>query len=188
MLDDSRDITRILVAHREGVEGAVDRLVSLVYDDLRRIARHQLRIRSGQSLDTTALVHELYLRLVDQSRVSWADRQHFFAVAARAMRQILVDHARSRCRQKRGGGAPFVELDEERVGVQHSAEAILAIHQALDKLAEHDPRLEQVVELRFFAGLSEAETAEALSLSTRTVRRDWSRAIAWLRVMMEPAT
>ena len=166
----------------------MDRLVTLVYDDLRRIARQQLRARSGQTLDTTALVHELYLKLVDQSRASWQDRQHFFAVSDRAMRQILVDHARSRCRQKRGGGALVVGLDEPRVGVESSAEHILAIHQALEKLAEHDRRLTQVVELRFFAGFSETETADALSLSTRTVRRDWSRAIGWLRVMLEPAT
>jgi RNA polymerase sigma factor (TIGR02999 family) len=177
-------ITDLLAAHRDGDAEALSRLVPIVYEDLRKIARRQLRgARPGQTLDTTALVHEAYLRLVDQTRTPWNDRAHFFAVAARAMRHILVDYARNRSAAKRGGGIPPLPLDEGREGAASAvdAETLLAIDRALETLSKLDPRLPQVVECRFFAGLTEDETAEALGVSLRTVQRDWMRARAWLR-------
>jgi RNA polymerase sigma-70 factor (ECF subfamily) len=175
-------ITELLRAYGRGESDAFGRLVPLVYGDLRRLARAQLRrLHPGHSLDTTGLVHEAYLKLVDQSRVSWNDRGHFFAVSATAMRQILVDHARHRARLKRGGEAPHTALDDAQAAVAADAERLLQIDLALDKLAAVDERLVRVFECRYFGGLSEAETAEALSMSLRTVQRDWLKAKAWLR-------
>lgn len=184
----SRDsVTEMLVAHREGVPGAFDRLVELVYPELRRVARQQLKRGrpDGPVLDTTALVHETYLKLVDQTRMQARDRGHFLAIAARAMRQVIVDHARARQSEKRGAGAPHVPLDGREVAVQAHAEHLLAVNHALDRLASEDVRLLQVVECRFFGGYSEAETASALNVSARTVERDWLRAKAWLREVLE---
>lgn len=176
------DITALLVAHRDGRTGALERLVPLVYDDLRRVARAQLRrVRAGESLNTTGLVHEAYLRLVDQSRATYHDRGHFFAVCAVAMRQILVDYARRRGRQKRGGDQVLVPLDDAADPLVHQAEQLLDIDAALRKLAQHDERLARVVECRFFGGLNENETAEALGISVRTAQREWFKARAWLR-------
>jgi RNA polymerase sigma factor (TIGR02999 family) len=176
------DITELLLAHGGGDAAALGRLVPLVYDDLRRIARGQLRRRRpGDTLDTTGLVHEAYLKLVDQSRIEARNRHHFLAVAARAMRQVIVDHARMRQASKRGAGAGHVPLDDHHLAVEREAEHVLAINAALDRLATIDPRLLQVVECRFFAGYSEQETADALDVSARTVERDWVRAKAWLR-------
>ena len=153
-----------------------------MYEDLRRIARRQLgRLRPGYTINSTGLVHEAYLKMVDQSRASWQDRSHFFAVSARAMRQILVDHARRRGRLKRGGDRKATSLDDAMAPVVADAERILLIHDALDRLTTVDPRLTQVVECRFFAGYSEDETADALDVSARTVERDWLRAKVWLR-------
>lgn len=178
----THDVTELLLAHGRGDAAAFDRLVGLVYDDLRRLARAQLRrVPAGQTLDTTALVHEAYLKLVDQTRAHWHDRGHFLAVSATAMRQILIDYARSRVRQKRGGGAEHAVLDEARVAATGEAEHMLELDLALKKLAEVDPRLVRVVECRYFAGFSEQETAEALGVSLRTAQRDWLRAKAWLR-------
>lgn len=183
---DDRDVTDALLAHRDGAPGAFDRLVGLVYEDLRRIARRQLgRLRPGRTLNSTGLVHEAYLKMVDQSRVSWQDRSHFFAIAARAMRQILVDHARRRGRQKRGGDPKPTTFDENMTAVSDDAERILVMHDALERLSALDPRLTHVVECRFFAGYSEEETAEVLGVSARTVRRDWTRARAWLTELMQ---
>jgi RNA polymerase sigma-70 factor, ECF subfamily len=185
MTERPRDVTELLQAHGRGEAGVFDRLVPLVYDDLRRAARQQLRRRAGLvSLDTTALVHEAYLRLVDQSRATWQSRGHFLAVSAIAMRQILVDHARARTRQKRGGDAPHEVLDERLTAVQQEAEQLLILNDALDRLALEDPRLVRIVECRYFAGLSEDETAEALDVSVRTVQRDWLKARTWLRQYM----
>jgi RNA polymerase sigma factor (TIGR02999 family) len=181
-----QDVTEALVAHRQGEPGAFDRLVALVYDDLRRIAHRQLgRLRPGRTVNSTALVHEAYLKMVDQSRVSWQDRSHFFAIAASAMRQILVDHARRRGRQKRGGGLRPATLDNHVGAVEADAERILLVHDALERLAAVDPRLARIAECRYFAGYSEEETAGILSVSPRTVRRDWTRARAWLLELME---
>jgi RNA polymerase sigma factor (TIGR02999 family) len=182
---EDQDVTDALLAHRHGEAGAFDRLVALVYDDLRRIAHRQLgRWRPGDTVNSTALVHEAYLKMVDQSRVSWQDRSHFFGIAASAMRQILVDHARHRGRQKRGGNAPPATFDEDLASVEADAERILLIHDALDRLAGVDLRLTRVAECRFFAGYSEEETAGILGVSPRTVRRDWTRARAWLLELM----
>jgi RNA polymerase sigma factor (TIGR02999 family) len=189
MAEGPRDVTELLQAHGRGEAGVFDRLVPLVYDDLRRAARQQLRRRAGLvSLDTTALVHEAYLRLVDQSRAVWQSRGHFLAVSAIAMRQILVDHARARTRQKRGGESPHEALDERTAAVQHEAEQLLILNDALERLAAEDARLVRVVECRYFAGLSEEETAEALGVSARTVQRDWLKARVWLRRYMGGGT
>lgn len=183
-----QDVTELLQSHGRGEPGVFERLVPLVYDDLRRVARAQLRRKGGAlSLDTTGLVHEAYLRLVDQTRASWQDRGHFLAVSALAMRQILVDHARARTRQKRGGTAHHEPLDEGMAAVQQDAESMLALDEALEALALHDPRLVRVVECRYFAGYSEQETADALGVSLRTAQRDWLKARAWLRQHFAPA-
>ncbi len=180
------DITELLIAHGGGAKGALSELVPLVYNDLRRIARGQMRgQRRGASLDTGALVHEAYVKLVDQQKAGWNDRRHFFAVAAMAMRQIVVDHARRRSRQKRGGGEAAVTLDDPMDPAGRSLEDVLALDQALERLSEMDPRLVRVVECRYFAGLSEQETAEALDVSVRTVQREWFKARAWLRSQLE---
>lgn len=178
----SEEITELLLAYGDGDAEAFQRLVPLVYQDLRSIARRQLaRGRPGSTLDTTALVHETYLKLVDRSRVSVTDRAHFFALAARAMRQVIVDYARQRRAAKRGGGKSPVTLDRVQVPVGEQAEAMVAIDQALDRLTALNERLTRVFECRFFVGLSEQETADALDLSLRTVQRDWMKSKAWLR-------
>jgi RNA polymerase sigma factor (TIGR02999 family) len=177
------DITQLLIAHGAGDVRALDQLVPLVYDDLRRLARVQLRRRSGgETLNTGGLVNEAYLRLVDQSKATWRDRGHFFAVCAIAMRQIVVDHARRRSRLKRGGDQGMVPLDEARDrAADADAVRVLEIDLALAKLAENDRRLAAVVECRYFAGLTEEETALALGVSVRTAQREWLKARAWLR-------
>jgi RNA polymerase sigma factor (TIGR02999 family) len=170
-----------LQAHGAGDPDAVNRLVPLLYQDLRRIARIQLRRRAGQdSLDTGGLVHEAYLRLVDQSRAEWRNRGHFLAVASIAMRQIAVDHVRRRLRVKRGGAESPVPLDSAQAA-PGDWPRILAVDLALQKLQQVDERLARVVECRFFGGLSEEETAEALGVSLRTAQREWFKARAWLR-------
>ena len=185
MSERKNDITRLLIAHGEGQEGAFDQLMPMVYDDLHRIARRQLRRgRRGETLNTTGLVHEVYLKMVDQARVSWQDRSHFFAISARAMRQIIIDYARQRLAAKRGGGQAHTGLDENRVAIEARADWLVALDQTLGRLAEIDERLARVVECRFFAGLTEDETAEALSVSVRTVQRDWKRARGWLKEEM----
>ena len=185
---DNNAVTDALLAHRRGTPGAFDRLVTLLYEDLRQIAHRQLgRLRPGRTINSTGLVHEAYVKMVDQSRVSWQDRSHFFGIAARAMRQILVDHARRRGRLKRGGDPKPTSLDEGMTPVAADAERILLMHDALDRLAALDPRLAQVVECRLFAGYTEEETAEILDVSPRTVRRDWSRGRAWLLELMQRA-
>lgn len=176
------DVTQLLLAYGQGDRQAFDRLFPLVYDDLRRIARRHLRRgRPGQTLDTTGLVHEVYLKMVDPSRVDWQNRAHFLAVSARAMRQVIIGYARRRNADKRGGGAVAVTLDEGQIAIDEQAEGLLALDQALSRLAQRNERLARVIECRFFAGLSEEETAEALGVSLRTAQRDWLRARAWLR-------
>ena len=175
------DLTRLLLAWRDGEPGAIDRLAPLVYDELRRQARLQLRgERAGHTLQPTALVHEAFLRLVGQSRAQWQNREQFFAVASRAMRRVLVDHARARMAAKRGDGQTFVVLDEARAASAPPGVDVLALDQALDRLAAIDPRQARVVELRYFGGLTAPETAAALDVSLATVNRDWTMARAWL--------
>jgi RNA polymerase sigma-70 factor, ECF subfamily len=174
------NLTGLLVEWREGDQAALDRLMPLVYDQLRRIAhRYVQRERNGHTLQTSALVNEAYLRLADQ-KVLWQNRAHFFAVTARVMRHILIDHARRRRYAKHGGEAQQVPIDEAAVMSLDRAAELIALEEALDELAELDQRKSRVVELRYFGGLSLEETAEALNISLMTVRRDWRAAKAWL--------
>jgi RNA polymerase sigma factor (TIGR02999 family) len=173
------DITQLLAAARLGDRAAVDRLFELVYDELRQIARRQLG-RGGETLRTTALVHEAYLKMAQGQGATPQDRTHFFATAARAMRQILVDHARRRQAQKRGAGVRPAFLDEERIGFGARQEEILAVDAALSRLELLDARLGRLVELRFYAGLSVEEAAATLEISPRTIKRDWRKARAFL--------
>lgn len=175
------DVTRLLQAWAAGDEGALEQLMPLVYDELHRLARRYMAAEQpGQTLQTTALVHEVYLRLVDVNNVNWQDRTHFYALCARLMRRILVDFARSRTYQKRGGGASHVELDEAVTISAVIGSELLAVDDALKQLAALDSRKSQVVELRFFGGLTVEETALALQVSPETVMRDWRLAKAWL--------
>jgi RNA polymerase sigma-70 factor, ECF subfamily len=174
-------VTRLLEALRDGDAAAFDRLIPLVYDELRRVAQRQLRRQSpGHTLNTTALVHEAYLKLVDQTCVPWADRTHFLAVAARAMRQVLINHAQMHATAKRGGGWRRIPFDEGVLPVEEQAEMILGVDEALTRLAALDERLGRVVEYRFFGGMTEEEAATALGVSARTLRRDWLKARLWL--------
>lgn len=176
------DITGQLLAWRAGDARAPDRLFPLVYDELRRIAHHQLgREREGHTLDTPALVHETYLRLADQTRVEWADRSHFFAVATEAMRRILVDYARRYRTEKRGRAPRRVSLTDDMLVTEQRADTLMALDEALGRLAEVDDRLRRVVECRFFGGLTDQETADVLGITARTVRRDWTKAKGWLQ-------
>ncbi|MEZ4416569.1 MAG: sigma-70 family RNA polymerase sigma factor [Gemmatimonadota bacterium] len=175
------EITRILERVRDGDAQARDELFQLVYDELHRRAHFQLRQNpSSPTVHTTVLVHEAYLKLAGGSGMAFEDRGHLYRVAGRAMRQILLDQARRRLAQKRGGGARPVDLDAVQVGVDEDAPRLVALDEALSRLQGHNPRLSQVVELRFFAGLSVEETAEALGCSERTVKRDWRLARAFL--------
>jgi len=175
------DITESLLALREGDKEALNRLMPLVYERLRAMAHARLAGQNpGASLNTTELVHEAYLRLVDQSRAEWNDRAHFFAVAATAMRQIIVDRARRRGAGKRGGGVRPAILEDAALGVEARTEEILALDQALTQLSTLSTRMVKMVELRFFAGLSIEETAEVLGLDSRTLNRDWRAARALL--------
>jgi RNA polymerase sigma factor (TIGR02999 family) len=170
---------RALVARNEN---NAHRLMPVVYEELRRIARRQLvALQPGHTLTTTGLVHEAYLKLSGRDGFAWRDRGHFFATAARAMRHILIDFAKSRRREKRGGGQPHLTFDETRLAVAHDAERLLLLDDALERLAHEEARLARVVECRFFGGLSDGETALALGVSERTVQRDWMRARSWLR-------
>jgi RNA polymerase sigma-70 factor, ECF subfamily len=176
------DVTQLLLDWSKGNKEALDKLVPLVYDELRRIAsRYMAKERRGHTLQTTALVNEAYVRLIDQKSVQWQNRAHFFAIASQLMRRIVVDHARNHARAKRGGGVQKVSLDEAAVVSREVASDLIALDEALTRLAAIDPRRSQVVELRFFGGLSVDETAEVLKISTVTVMRDWSMAKAWLK-------
>ena len=181
----------VLAALQQGSPEALDRLVPLLYDELRVIAhRHLSRVRQGNEGDgtlvTTALVNEAYLKLVDQDRASWTDRVHFLAIAAVAMRHILIDRARARATQKRGDGVPAIAYDEIEQELEDSASSahLLEIDDALNRLSQVEPRLSRVVELRFYGGLTDAEIAEALQMTTRTVQRDWVKARSLLRLAL----
>jgi RNA polymerase sigma factor (TIGR02999 family) len=183
-----REVTRLLAAWSQGDPLALEKLTQLVYEELRRLAhRYMAQQRGDHTLQTTALVHEAYLRLAGQGEPHYQNRAHFLAVAARAMRQILVDHARSALRQKRGAGAERVELDEAAWVSAAPTREILDLNEALEKLATLDARKAQVVELRYFGGLKQEEIAEALNVSEVTVRRDWTFSRAWLYAELRKA-
>ena len=182
------NVTKLLVAWGNGDEAARDELVPLVYDELHRLAhRYMNRERPGHTLQTSALVNEAFVRLIDQKGVHWQNRAHFFGIAAQMMRRILVDYARSRHYAKRGGSARQVSLNEAMTVTEERTAEVLALDDALKGLAEFDPRKSQIVQLRFFGGLSIEETAEVLKVSPGTVMRDWTLAKAWLRKQMVSA-
>ncbi len=174
--------THCLQALSQGDDSAAAQLMPLVYNELRQIAEQHLRHeRPNHTLQPTALVHEAFLKLVDQTQVKWQGRAHFLAVCAQAMRRILVDHARGKAREKRSGGRQRIELNEELMISSERSEDLLALDAALDKLAEMDTRHAAIVEMRFFGGMTEEEIAERLQISDRTVRREWTMVRAWLR-------
>jgi len=174
-------ITELLAEWREGNQSALDELYPLVYDELHRLARRYMsRERKGHTLQTTALINEAYVRMVDQKNVNWANRSHFFAISAQIMRRILIDHARRNAYAKRGGGAQQVSLEEVAALVPEQGRELMRLDEALKSLAERDPRRSQVVELRYFGGLNNEEIAGVLQVSENTVTRDWNMARAWL--------
>lgn len=176
-----QEITQLLLGWSQGDQVALDQLIPLVYPELRKLARRYMRRESPEhTLQTSALINEAYLRLVDQQSVEWQDRAHFFAMAAQVMRHILIDHARSHLSAKRGAGAPHVPLDEVSVIRQERAMELVALDDALTSLTKIDERKSKIVEMRFFGGLSVEETAESLDLSPVTVMREWRAAKAWL--------
>jgi RNA polymerase sigma factor (TIGR02999 family) len=182
----SHSITHLLNEWSDGDRRALDKLTPLVYEELRhQAARYLRRERPGHTLQTTALIHEAYLRLIDAKDVHWQSRTHFFAIAANIMRRILVEHARRRAADKRGGSQLRVQLDEKLAVADAGDVDLLAIDEALDTLAAIDPQQARVVELRFFSGLNVEETATVLGVSPKTVKRDWSVARAWLRREIE---
>jgi RNA polymerase sigma factor (TIGR02999 family) len=181
MTPSPQDVTQLLLDWSIGNQAALDKLAPLVYEELHRLAhQHMNRERRDHTLQTSALVNEAYLRLINQRDVQWQNRAHFFSIASRLMRRILVDHARAHHYAKRGGGAIHVSLDEAAVVSQERAAELVSLDEALTSLAAIDQRKSQVVELRFFGGMSVDETAEALGVSPITVKRDWSTAKAWL--------
>jgi len=175
------EVTQLLIAYGEGDRRAFDRLLPMVYAELHGIAARQMRReRADHTLNATALVHEVYLKLMDQNQISWQNRAHFFAIAARAMRQVLISYARKHNAEKRGGGTPNTLLDGKEIALGERADELIALDEALTHLASFDERLAQVVEYRFFGGLTIEETAAVLDVSTMTVKRDWNKAKAWL--------
>ena len=182
---DSRQVTDLLLLVRSGDHGARDQLFTLIYQELKRMAHARLRHeRPGHTLGTTGLVHETYFRLVDQTRVEWRDRGHFLVAAACAMRRILVDYARRNRTARRGGGVARLSLDDDAPAAERS-DMLLALDEALERLAALDSRLSQVVEYRYFGGLTEQETADILGVTSRTVQRDWVKARKWLYLEMQ---
>lgn len=179
---DTGQVTVLLRKMRDGEARAFDELVPLVYDEMRQMARAQLRRNpSGRTLQTTALVHEVYLKMAEQVGLDLQDRNHFLAVSAHAMRQVIVDFARARLAAKRGGGEEHVTLGEHSASVESEAERLLDVDRALTRLRARSERMARIVECRYFAGMSEQETADAVGVSLRTAQREWMRARAWLR-------
>jgi RNA polymerase sigma factor (TIGR02999 family) len=177
----SGDVSVLLAEWTNGNKEAAARLIPLVYDELHRLAnRYMRRERGDHTLQVTALVHEAYMKLVEQRSVNWQSRAHFFSIAAQLMRRLLIDHARAHLRGKRKGGQQVISLDEDLVFSREQSDDFLKLDEALDRLKEMDPRQSKIVELRFFGGLTVDETAEILAISPKTVKRDWSMAKAWL--------
>jgi len=183
----SHEVTQLLIAWSDGDQAARDQLMPVVYEELHRLARRYMRRElPGHTLQTSALVNEAFLRLVDQRNVHWQSRAHFFAIAAQMMRRILVDYARNRGSGKRGGGERALSLDEGLIVSEERSAEVVAVHEALEQLAKFDGRKSQIVELRFFGGLSIDETAEVLGVSPGTIMADWTVAKAWLRREISP--
>lgn len=181
MQERPENITELLASYGRGDKESLDQLIPIVYDELRRqAARYLRREQAGHTLQTTALIHEAYVRLVDQRNMQWQNRAHFFGIAAQMMRRILVDHARSKKRAKRGGSDIRVSLGDAEVAAKDQELDVVALDRALERLARIDEQQSRVVELRFFSGLSVEETAEVMGISKSTVKRDWSMAKAWL--------
>lgn len=184
-MDASVDITKYLEDARKGDSEAFNRVYSLVYDELRSIAhKHLLYNRQGETLNTTALVHKTYERLIGNSQIKWQDRNHFFALTSKAMRYVLIDYARARSAQKRGVKFDHFSLDSFQLAVDERSHELEALDEALQLLSKYNERLEKIVELKFFGGLNYKEIAEILDLSKRTVRRDWQRARTWIYYTM----
>jgi RNA polymerase sigma factor (TIGR02999 family) len=182
----NRNVSQLLVAWSDGDEAALEQLMPLVYDELHRLARRYMRRESpGHTLQTSALVIEAYLRLIDQKQVRWQNRSHFFGIASQLMRRILVDHARSRGRQKRGGEAQRLSLDATQIMSRERLVDLVAIDEALTELAKFDSQKCRIVEMKFFGGLSTDEVAECLHVSSRTIEREWRKAKAWLKGALE---
>ncbi len=183
-MNGSRDtLTELLLAYGRSEESpeALERLMPVLYDRLRAMARRHMRgERADHTLNTTALVHEAYLKLVDQTRLTWKNELHFYGIASRVMRNILIDYARLHQAQKRGGGQAATSLDNKNIALEERADELLALDEAMKRLSAFEPRLSQMVEYRFFGGLTVEETAALLDVSPRTVKRDWKRAKAWL--------
>ena len=179
--DAQHEVTQILNDWSGGDAKAQERLMPFVYDELRRLARSFLaQERGDHTLQPTALVHEAYVRLVDQTRVNWQNRAHFYGIASRMMRRVLVDHARAHAAEKRGGGAIRLSIDDVQVPLEQRAADFVALDEALEKLSQFDERKGKVVEMRFFGGLNDEEIAEVLGVTSRTVLRDWKKARLWL--------
>jgi len=177
----NHEITRLLLALDDSNKNLIDELFPLVYNELQKIAKRQLRgERANHTINTTALVHEAYLKLVDQTRMQWQNRAHFFAIAAQAMRRILINYANKRLASKRGGGEPLATFDEGSMKREAQAQQLIDLDEALEELFKTNERLGKVVECRFFGGLTQEEIAEVLNISVPTVRRDWRLARAWL--------
>ena len=188
MVPSKADVSELLSALASGSPTAAEKLMPVVYSELKRVARaYMRRERPGHTLQTTALVHEAYLRLVRQENVRWQGRSHFFGIAAQLMRRILIDHARGHLREKRGGAVVALHLDEALVFSPEHSQELVRLDEALDRLAKLDPRQSRIVELRFFGGLSVEETAEYLGISPKTVKRDWAVAKAWLHAEVRSA-
>ena len=188
MVPSKADVSELLSALASGSPTAAEKLMPVVYSELKRVARaYMRRERPGHTLQTTALVHEAYLRLVRQENVRWQGRSHFFGIAAQLMRRILIDHARGHLREKRGGAIAVLHLDEALVFSPEHSHELVKLDEALDRLAKLDPRQSRIVELRFFGGLSVEETAEYLGISPKTVKRDWAVAKAWLHAEVRSA-
>ena len=182
-------ITELLAEWREGNQSALDELYPLVYDELHRLARRYMsRERKDHTLQTSALINEAYVRMVDQKNVNWANRSHFFAISAQIMRRILIDHARRHAYAKRGGGAQQVSLEEVAAITPNQGRELIRLDEALKSLAERDPRRSQVVELRYFGGLNNEEIAGVLHVSENTVTRDWNMARAWLHQQLSESS
>jgi RNA polymerase sigma factor (TIGR02999 family) len=176
-----KEVTQLLLAWNQGDQAALDELLPLVNVELRRLAAYYMRReKPNHTLQTSALVNEAYLRLIDQRQVQWQNRAHFFGIASQLMRRILLDHARSRRQARRGGGLRQAPLDEAVVGAEERAAELIALDDALNELTSHDPRKSRIVELRFFGGLSNEEVAEVTGLSLRTIEREWRKAKVWL--------